>query len=194
MPPAEAAADTRRLFFALWPDAAARRALAGLLDGEAPQTGRRVPEDNLHLTLAFVGNVTTAQRTCMEAAAATVEAAPFTVSLERLGYWPRPRVVWAGATATPAALTELVARLNARLSGCGYEPERRPYQAHVTLSRKAQAAPRRRAIAPIVWPAEDFCLVESASGDAGSIYRVLARWPLRSAAATGACAAPPGTV
>lgn len=189
MPPGEGA-GIRRLFFALWPDGAVREALAGLLEGESPHTGRRVPEQNLHMTLAFVGNVTAEQQTCMEAVAATIEAAPFTVTLDRLGYWPRPRIVWAGASVTPPALIDLVARLNRGLSGCGHEPEQRPYQAHVTLTRKAHAGLRRREVEPIVWMVEDFCLVESLTGDNGSVYRVLIRWPLLR----GACGSLPDTV
>lgn len=180
MPPGDAGAAAQRLFFALWPSGAVREALAGLLAGESQRIGRRVPDANLHLTLAFVGNVTGEQRACMETAVGTVGAPPFTLTLDRLGYWPRPRIVWAGATETPEALRELVARLNTALSACGYQPEQRPYQAHVTLSRKAQSPPRRRAIPPIVWPAESFCLVESVSEEHGSVYRVLATWPLRS--------------
>ncbi len=178
MPPAEVAA-ARRLFFALWPDGAVREALAGLLEGEPPCTGRRVPDGNLHMTLAFVGHVTAEQHACMEAAAAAGEAAPFTVTLDRLGYWPRPRIVWAGARVTPPALIDLVARLNRGLSGCGHQPEQRPYQAHVTLARKGRAPPRCGTIPPITWPVNSFCLIESASAEHGSIYRVLAAWPLR---------------
>lgn len=181
MPSPEVAA-TQRLFFALWPDEGVREALAGLLEGEPPRTGRRVPDRNLHMTLAFLGDTTAERRACMEVAAAAIEAAPVVVVLDQLGYWPRPHIVWAGASATPSALIELVARLNRGLSGCGYEPERRPYRAHVTLTRKAHAGPRRREIPPVVWTAEDFCLVESVAEDSGSVYRVLARWPLRAAA------------
>jgi RNA 2',3'-cyclic 3'-phosphodiesterase len=129
----------------------------------------------------------------METAACAVEAVPFTLTLDRLGYWPRPRIVWAGTGTTPDALRDLVAHLNTALSACGYQPEQRPYQAHVTLSRKAQAAPRRRDTPPIVWPAEEFCLVESVSEEHGSVYRVLARWPLRATAADS-CTASPDTV
>lgn len=192
MSPAEAA-DTQRLFFALWPGGAVRAALAGLLHGESPRLGRRVPDANLHLTLAFVGNVTAEQRACMEAAAATVAGTSFTLTLDRLGFWPRPRIAWAGATETPDALRDLVTRLNAALIPCGYRPEQRPYQAHVTLARKVQAPPRRRGIPPIVWAAAEFCLVESVSEEHGSVYRVLARWPLQAATADG-CADSPDTV
>ncbi len=46
-----------RLFFALWPDPPTRTALAMLVDGLPLVGGRRVPAENLHLTLAFLGNV-----------------------------------------------------------------------------------------------------------------------------------------
>ncbi|MDH5265059.1 MAG: RNA 2',3'-cyclic phosphodiesterase, partial [Betaproteobacteria bacterium] len=47
-----------RLFFALWPDAAARAALADLARATANRYGgRAVPAANLHLTLVFLGEV-----------------------------------------------------------------------------------------------------------------------------------------
>lgn len=47
-----------RLFFALEPDPAVRRALASLARALARATGGRVPQaEILHLTLAFLGQV-----------------------------------------------------------------------------------------------------------------------------------------
>ena len=140
--------------------------------------GRLVAPHNLHLTLAFIGNVTPDQRACMEAAAATLQGQAFTVTLDCVGFWPKPRVLWAGAGGVPAALEDLVADLSRTLANCGYRPEIRPFQAHVTLARKVSRPPRRCAIAPIHWAVADFCLVESVTGEQGSDYRVLARWPL----------------
>lgn len=169
----------QRVFFALWPTAEVRAALDALTRQHARHNGRAVAADNLHLTLVFVGGVTATQRICMEAAAARVVARPFTVTLDSLGYWPRPRALWAGADAAPSALIDLVAQLNTALLPCGYQSEARPFQAHVTLVRKTQRPPDTRRIPPLVWQADDFCLVESMTGEQGSEYRVLARWPLR---------------
>ena len=171
---------TQRLFFALWPDAEVRAALAAVASGCGHGRERVLVPENLHLTLAFLGNVTAGQRACMEAAATTVNGRSFAMTLDRLGFWPRPRVLWAGVDAVPAALEELVADLNSALATCGYQPETRPFQAHVTLARKASRPPRQTTISPIRWAVRDFCLAQSVSGERGSEYRVLGRWPLRA--------------
>jgi 2'-5' RNA ligase len=63
--------------------------------------------------------------------------------------------------------------------------ETRAFQAHVTVARKVRTAPATAAIAPVPWPARDFCLVESTAAPAGSEYRVIARWPLVSPGSVG---------
>ncbi len=169
----------QRVFFALWPDAEVRAALDQLAKQHARQNGRAVVPENLHITMAFVGGVTAEQRACMEAAAAAVVAPAFTVTLDTLGFWPRPKILWAGASVMPPVLTDLVTALNTALIPCGYQPETRPFQVHVTLARKAHRPPEASRIPPIVWRAEAFCLVESVTGEQGSVYRVIGRWPLQ---------------
>lgn len=169
----------QRVFFALWPDAEVRAALAAVSRQHARGNGRPVVPENLHITLAFVGGVTAAQRACMQAAAASVMAPRFAVTLDRLGFWPRPKILWAGAGVMPPGLTELVTALNSALIPCGYQPGTRPFQVHVTLARKARRPPEVKQIPAIAWPAVAFCLVESVTGEHGSEYRVMGRWPLR---------------
>ena len=169
-------AATRRLFFALWPDADVRAALAAHGRQQASRNGRAVAPDNLHITLAFVGGVTAEQRSCLETAASGVTRQPFAFSLDRVGFWARPRILWAGTSTMSAALLGLVDALNRALSPCGYVPDARPFQVHVTLARKAHRAPDVREIPPIMWQADGFCLVESVTGERGAEYHVLRRW------------------
>lgn len=185
MSASDATSDTaspskQRVFFALWPNGEVRAALDQLARQHARHNGRAVVPENLHITLAFVGGVSAEQRACMEAAAATVAAPTFAVTLDNLGFWLRPKILWAGARVMPPELTELVSALNIVLIPCGYRPESRPFQVHVTLARKAQRPPAVRHIPPIVWSADAFCLVESVAGEEGSEYRVIGRWALRS--------------
>lgn len=177
MPPAEQAA-TQRLFFALWPDDAVRHQLADLAHEHGQRNGRPLPAENLHLTLAFIGAASAARRACLEQVAATVQGEAFSLSLDRLGYWPRPKVLWAGVSETPAALATLVQRLEQALTACDYRPESRPYQAHVTLARKARQPPAQTQIPAITWPVRAFYLAESVTAQAGAQYRVLTRWSL----------------
>jgi 2'-5' RNA ligase len=168
----------RRLFFALWPDDAVRAALdaAGLaLTGKRV---RRVPADKLHITMAFAGAVTTDVAACLERTAATIRSAPFELSIDHAGYWPRPRILWLGPTRVPPALWDLAGSLRNTLASCGIEPEARGFQAHITLARKYAGGITDPEIPPVTWPVSRFCLVESAPADNGSVYRPLHCWPL----------------
>ncbi|MEJ2141007.1 MAG: RNA 2',3'-cyclic phosphodiesterase [Gammaproteobacteria bacterium] len=170
---------TKRLFFALWPGQHARDAMFKTAKALTKQTaGRLVSFENLHLTLAFVGSVTEQQQQCMEQAASQVTVQRFTLELSQLGFWPKPRVAWIGATEMPDALLQLASSLNANLSACGYEPDKRPFQAHITLLRKAQRHPKDTQTGEIHWPVDCFVLVESITHAEGVEYRVIKEWPL----------------
>jgi 2'-5' RNA ligase len=172
------AEPTRRLFFALWPDEDTRAALGALARERVQRQARRVADHNLHITLAFPGNVTARVQACLEEGAGGITGAPFELAIDRLGHWPGPRIIWAAPGQTPPQLWSLAAALREVLAGCGLEPETRPYQAHITLARKAsQAFPLTR-IAPVPWSIRHFCLVESVSEPAGVRYAVLRTWPL----------------
>jgi len=169
---------TRRLFFALWPDDETRAALVTLARAQIHRQGRRVADDNLHLTLAFPGNVTIGVQACLEEAAGRLTGAPFELSIDRLGYWHGPRIIWAAPAQTPPELWSLATSLRAVLAACGLAPEKRPYQAHITLARKASRAMNVTRIAPVPWSIRQFCLVESVSEPSGVRYRVRRFWPL----------------
>jgi 2'-5' RNA ligase len=171
-------ADARRLFFALWPDDGVRAQIQSAAQALIPRQAKAVPGDNLHVTLAFLGTVAGPARGCLERAAAAIRLPAFTLRLDRCGCWRRPRVVWLGAEPAPAALLALVRALAAGMVDCGLEPERRPYQVHLTVARKARHALRQGAIEPIEWRVDKFCLVQSLTLPEGAGYRVLHSWPL----------------
>jgi 2'-5' RNA ligase len=170
--------EQQRLFFALWPDEALRETLTPLLRLRRECGGRAHPPANLHLTLNFLGGVATQTRDCLEQAADALVLPPFALTLDRFGYWPRPRVVWLGCSETPPPLVALVAALNGVAEGCGLEPERRPYHPHLTLLRKAHQAPVGAA-PELPWQVNDFVLAQSLSTPEGVEYRVVRRWPLK---------------
>jgi len=140
---------------------------------------KRVPAHNLHITLAFLGSVPREQRECYEQAAAGIQIQSFTLSLEHIGHWPLPRILWLGASQQPEALLMLVHNLSAALSACGFTPEIRPYHAHLTLARKVDRPLPVRSIKPIDWEVDSFALIESVTAPEGPRYQVLERWPLR---------------
>jgi 2'-5' RNA ligase len=173
-----------RLFFALWPDAETAshlHALATDLVQHSRGRGRVMRADTLHMTLAFVGNVTTPQLDTLVDAASEVVADGFEVSLDRLGFWPRGGVVYAGCSRAPSRqrlLFEQVARI---LDTTGFAPPGRGLgkpEPHVTLARAVRGADLPRLGAALRWRAQEFALVESHLHPSGARYQTLASWPL----------------
>ena len=170
----------QRLFFALWPDEVVRQRLVEIAAAVGvSHSGRLIPADNLHITLVFLGALDNMRRQCAEQVAAGIRGERFTLVLDQIGYWSRPRILWAGASRIPDALLGLVGELQIGLTSCGITPEDRPYQAHATLMRKVDRHPAPLvAPDPIVWDVERFWLVESVPGNKGVLYRPLVSWPL----------------
>mgnify|MGYP000863215928 CR=1 FL=1 len=172
----------RRLFLALWPDEVLRRRLRELLDRQLPcRSGRPEPIANLHITLVFIGDIASERMAAIEQAAGAVSGTSFELSLARVGYWERPRILWLGPDETPATLFYLVRDLRAALESCGVVSETRPYLPHMTLARKVTRPPPETRVEPVRWPVETFSLVESVPTAGRSLYRELVRWPLPEA-------------
>lgn len=173
------AVATQRLFFALWPDSALQQQLAQTALALLPGADvRRVPSENLHSTLVFLGNVDPAQRLCLEDAASLVRVQRFTLTLDRFGYFRRPQVAWLGCTTIPAPLRGLVAELNLGAAACGFPPDKRPYEPHLSIARNLRRDPGRLAVIPISWDVEHFALIESVSDENGVRYLPLRFWQL----------------
>lgn len=171
--------DSQRLFFALWPDAALQEDIDRRVHKLIGKRAKRVLPHNLHITLAFLGAVSHEQHACYEQVAAGIQAQTFTLSLEHIGHWPRPRILWLGPAQQPEALLTLVHNLNAALSMCGFASEVRPYHAHMTLARKVDRPLSVQSIEPIDWEVDSFALIESVTAPEGPCYQVLERWPLQ---------------
>jgi 2'-5' RNA ligase len=167
-----------RVFFALWPDAATRSLL-----GQAARRmhqglgGRRTRDDSIHLTLAFIGNVSV-QRLPELAVPPLHDLKPFTLSLDRCGCWPHNGIGWIVPSQVPDPLQRLVFAMEGWLRGAGFALEERPYRPHVTLVRKAECVPLMQDIAPIIWRVEEFVLVRSVLEPEGSRYQTIGRCAL----------------
>jgi 2'-5' RNA ligase len=174
--------NAKRVFFALWPDEATRQALRRATRKAVRKSGgRAVAPENFHITLAFLGSVPVERLDCIQAAAGRVRAAPVSLTLDRLGYFARPRLLWLGAGNVPATLTALVQTLNAALGTCGFKPDPRPYRPHVTLARKVSKPGELDTLPTIVWHVRHFVLAESVTAARGPHYQVLESWALNAA-------------
>ncbi len=99
-----------------------------------------VPEENLHLTLKFLGDVVDREvpAVCQAIRKCCAVIDPFELTLAGTGGFPndeRPRVIWAGITVGGETLVHLVTSLELELAKLGFKPEPRDYRAHLTLGR-----------------------------------------------------------
>ncbi|HEU4627283.1 MAG TPA: RNA 2',3'-cyclic phosphodiesterase [Steroidobacteraceae bacterium] len=163
-----------RLFFALWPSEAMQLALANAARTVlAACDGTSVPTQNLHLTLAFLGNVPASRITELIDIGARVAAArgdPIAVTLDRIDYWRKPQLLCATATSVAPGATALAADLKRALTESGFAPDLKPFRAHATLARKVRRVTRDRNMAPVRWSFDAFRLVESRTAPEGSLY------------------------
>jgi 2'-5' RNA ligase len=171
---------TKRVFFALWPDGPTRIALTAAKVQLQPQvTARWIRPENLHMTLAFLGDVETERQEGLVKAADAVRSHRFALQFDRIEYWRKPQVICLLPSVFPAVLGQLAGDLAAQLRNAGFELEKRPYRAHLTLARKAACPPSDvRLNQPILWQSNAFVLVESDRDTPGSHYTVLKSWPL----------------
>ncbi|MGC2636269.1 MAG: RNA 2',3'-cyclic phosphodiesterase [Acidobacteriaceae bacterium] len=180
-----------RLFvgIALAPEAAA--ALAGvraLLASSGPELRWSDPR-GWHVTLQFLGEVTLSRAAQVAEKLATVQADPVPVRIAELGFFERAGVFFAGVALTPELLA-LEQNIVGAMRTCGFTPEPRRYNPHITLARAKgrggarELAPLKKALerSPIAlaaaFMAEEFQLYESILGSEGSRYEVRGRFAL----------------
>ena len=115
------------------------QSVMGLYRAVSRSTVRWVALENLHLTLKFLGDVSTSSLSSLQQmlAAEASRHAAFQIGAGTLGVFPdlkHPRVIWIGLQAPPA-LSALQHGVEAAMERLGYPPETRPFSPHLTVGR-----------------------------------------------------------
>ncbi|MDB6090596.1 MAG: thpR [Gammaproteobacteria bacterium] len=182
----------RRLFFALWPDAVLRAALAPATHKAVSACGGRlVPAQSLHATLAFLGSVPERRLAELQVIAGRVAAAffggmdansvPPQLIFDRLEHWRKPQIICATVGAEcgegVAVAGSLAEALKGETTAAGFIPDLNKFRPHVTLARRVLHPIPAMDIDPVVWSFTEFVLVESRTEPGGAVYRVLKSFP-----------------
>jgi 2'-5' RNA ligase len=171
-------APALRLFFALWPDVAARATLDSLAREIVIETGgRAVAADNLHLTLAFLGERPAAMVPDLCASVSAIDVSPFSLSLDDVGCWRKTGIAWLSTSNSAPQLLALRERVVQALATLRIVFDERRFVPHVTLARRIEAVTARRLTPPIAWHVGSFALVASALDPSGVRYDVMQSWP-----------------
>ena len=163
--------NTRRLFFALWPDARQRDRLRDVVNSVAKTVeGRSVERSNWHVTLAFVGAFPAHRVPLLLERSAEIAVEPFSLHFDRLEFWPRPRIACLCAATVPAELQALVDQLHGLMGDLGVRADERTYRPHITVVRNARQFGTERLAQRATTEWTKFELVESVSSPAGVRY------------------------
>lgn len=174
-----------RLFVAIRPPRAVRAQLLGMMGGV--RGARWQSDDQLHLTLRFIGEVDRHQAGDLVAALGAIHFPRFEIALAGVGSFDRrgqAEALWAGVT-PHEPLKALHNKVDQAAARIGIEPDRRVYLPHITLARlNRSSGPVDRlleAVSSVSSPpftVDSFCLYESHLGQEGSIYSVVERYRL----------------
>jgi 2'-5' RNA ligase len=176
--PARPKEPSRRLFFALWPDAAARAALAAATrEAVSASAASAVPPQNLHATLAFLGSVPERRIAELEGLARRVAQSfvpqcPVMLQFDELAHWGGPKILVALCAAESPAARSLADFLKTESQAAGFAPDLKPFHSHVTLARKVERAPGVAMTRAVRWRFDTFALIESRTGADGAAYSV----------------------
>ena len=98
---------------------------------------RWVTDDQLHLTLRFIGEVDGGMRNNISDALSFINYGSFTFTLQGAGHFPprgKPKVLWIGI-AKSQPLLQLRGKVESALRAIGLSPEGRKFSPHITLAR-----------------------------------------------------------
>jgi 2'-5' RNA ligase len=194
--------ETIRTFVAIELDegilTALREVQAQLKRAPVARIGRWVASAGIHLTLKFLGDVSSGRvpeitqaiergcRACVQ----------FSLHLSNPGFFPnahRLRVVWIGVEGDVETLARLQRAVESELNALGFPPEGRGFQPHLTLARvrdqagtdeREELAKRIAAVqvdASVGMTAREVCLMRSDLRPSGAVYTRLATVPLAMA-------------
>lgn len=160
-----------RLFIAIRLDSSMKR-LAGDIQRafrEQNVRGNYTPEENLHITLAFIGEYSDPD--AVLDAMTGVSFQPFSVTMDSVGSFDG--VWWAGFSKS-RELDSLAGKLRRALAEAGVPYDRKKFKAHVTVLRKPerdrQGSMIPVSIAPETMLVDRISLMRSDRGKNGMIY------------------------
>jgi len=105
--------------------------------GRSIHGAKGVPQEQIHLTLRFIGEVDGTLFHDIAEQLATISSSRFTMKIEGVGHFPprgKPRVVWAGIEDN-SHLGSLKRKVDTALLHCGLPPDKRKFAPHITLAR-----------------------------------------------------------
>lgn len=178
-----------RLFVAIRPPEAVRDLLVDAMD-DSPELSW-VQDEQLHLTLRFIGEVERPLAIDLAAALSPLRFDRFDLRVSGVGRFDRKRggALWAGVE-PKVPVVALAAKVDRACQSAGVEPERRTFHPHITLARwkgrSSRAADafvdRHSRLSSDPFPVDRFILFESCLSRHGPHYEAVQAYLLKEPA------------
>ena len=188
--------SSHRLFVALRPPRPIRDLLRAAMHGIS--AARWQDDDQLHLTMRFIGEVDRHRAEDIAAALGAIHAPAISARIAGVGLFDRrraPHMIWAGVEPL-APLAALKRKVDQSLARVGVTAETRAFMPHITLARLNRSV---GPVAPFLALHNDLAspsfvfdhvvLYESEMGRGGSRYHPVARFRLDVSATSAAATA-----
>jgi len=136
-------AMTKRLFVAIDPPESTRKFLAGL--DPYIRGVRWTDVEQMHLTLAFFGDVPEAVDLALREKLSAIQFGAFFLPITAVGTFPPkglPKIIWIGVGRGHPHLFQVHKRVQEAALAAGIEPELRPWHPHLTIARCRDLAPQ----------------------------------------------------
>lgn len=173
-----------RLFVAIRPPARVREELLQMMHGVSAV--RWQEEDQLHLTLRFIGEVDRHRAEDVAAVLGSIHHPRFAIALNGIGSFEKrgKGVLWAGVTPQDE-LKKLHKKVDQACLGVGVHPDTRAYFPHITIGKLGRSTGPIDALMQTSggfrgepFEVDSFLLYESDLTPSGPIYTIIARYAL----------------
>ncbi|MGD8506758.1 MAG: RNA 2',3'-cyclic phosphodiesterase [Candidatus Bathyarchaeota archaeon] len=97
-----------------------------------------VKPENIHITMRFLGNITSPTVDSIYESLQEVSFSSFDVGIQGLGAFPKlqyARVIWAGIKSGKEQLNNIVDQLEPQLRKLGFRPDHKGFSPHLTIAR-----------------------------------------------------------
>lgn len=123
---------------------------------------KAVDSDNLHLTLFFLGQTDSEQQQRLISAAQQIQMPPFSLTLDTLSCFAKPKILYLAPSQLPDALLQLQQQVAQCCKAEGFSDIHDKYRPHITLARHAVcdvALPQP--VEPLTLQVSEFALYQS---------------------------------
>ncbi|MCL1050453.1 RNA 2',3'-cyclic phosphodiesterase [Shewanella abyssi] len=145
---------------------------------QLPLSVRLVPRDNLHMTLAFLGQASSETIAALILSVDAITKPRFKVTLDLIEHWHKPKILCLKGAASDPKLMMLANAGQLLAQQHKLHQGEHHYNPHITLSRKAKAAVSDVKFQPLLIQPKALHLFQSFAGENGVEYPILHTWQL----------------